>query len=103
MVNVAITIANGVSSGCLLLQATRLWNDSGDEKKPRLTDWIALLGGSVLLGNTVYLATGNPQLFQVALLPAAGYSIGYLKYNQFWPRVIPWMRRNKQEGKGGER
>ncbi len=103
MVNVGITVANGVSSAFLLLQATRLWNESSDVKKPRLTDWIALLGGSVLLGNTIYLASGNPQLFQVALLPLAGYAVGYVKYNQFWPRVIPWIRRNKREGKEGER
>lgn len=100
MVNIAITIVNSVSSACLLLQATRLWNDPNDGKKPRLTDWIALLGGSVLLGNAIYLASGNPQLFQVALLPAAGYTVGYLKYSQFWPRAIPWIRRNKQEGEG---
>lgn len=100
MVNVAIAIANGVSSACLLLQATRLWNDSGDEKQPHVADWLALLGGSVLLGNTIYLTSGNPQLFQTALIPAAGYAIGHAKYRQFWPRVIPRIRRKGDKRNG---
>lgn len=99
MVNTVIVIANGLTCGCFLLQATRLWNDPSDEKKPRVVDWLALLGASVLLGNTIYLVSGDPRMFQTALAPAVVYTLAYLKYNQFWPRSIPWIRRKRIESR----
>jgi hypothetical protein len=95
MVSKAIIFINATCSIILLLQSLRLIGSGIKIERTRLTDWLSLISGSVLLGNTFYLATSDPLKFQIAILPLVVISGAYLKYNQFWPRFYSWRDKRR--------